>query len=213
MRSWAECPEWISSHNFAGLSPRPITSINPSPSALSPVSKFTSDNCTSSFKWQNCQTYENGSNMLSIVTKHVFILIETIVCVQHLLRKRTVCDECRGRGLTEWHPFARPYHFCRKKDGNIAFSILQISWCSECESKQKAFMERLNERYPNVYALPLPDPLHNIPVLVLAISEQWLNQYTTPAGFTPAMIDRPRWPNQCERLCRWKLWWTKTECS
>ena len=62
--------------------------------------------------------------------------------------------------------------FLLQKDGNIAFSIVQIGWCSECESKQKAFMERLNERYPNVYALSLPDPLHNIPVLVLAISEQ-----------------------------------------
>ena len=40
--------------------------------------------------------------------------------------------------------------------------LLQFGWCTDCESKRKAFLERLAQRYPKEYQLPMPDPPHNI---------------------------------------------------
>ena len=185
--------KWITSHNFAGLSSR---AVNYSEKPIAFCSKFSVQNSIQTIvlapsSGKSCQTDEDGSSMLSIVTSLVFILIETVrLCADTCLEKRIVCDEFRGRGLTEWHPIARPCHFCRKKEEHC-IKMVQTGWCSNCESRQKAFLKRLNGRNPNFCTLPLPDPPHNIKSVrsslfwYLAISERRLNQYTTLVSSTP----------------------------
>lgn len=46
--------------------------------------------------------------------------------------------------------------------------------CTDCESKQKAFLERLSSRFPYSFQLPMPDPPHNIKSVPSAIFWYWV---------------------------------------
>ena len=52
--------------------------------------------------------------------------------------------------------------------------LLQFGWCTDCESKQKAFIERLAQRYPEEYQLPIPDPPHNVKSVRSSLFWYWL---------------------------------------
>ena len=52
--------------------------------------------------------------------------------------------------------------------------LLQFGWCTDCESKQKVFLERLAQRYPEEYQLPMLDPPHNIKSVRSSLFWYWL---------------------------------------
>lgn len=86
---------------------------------------------------------------------------------------KQLCETCRNLGHREWHPMARPCLACLTK--NITcYRVLQLGWSSDCESRQKAFMERLFSRYPNTLQFPMPDPPHNIKSVRSSLFWYWL---------------------------------------
>ena len=91
----------------------------------------------------------------------------------HCWNSKAVCEECRQAGFKEWHPAARPCSSCheRKQD---CFRLLQLGWCSDCESRQKAFMERLFSLYPETFQFPMPDPAHNVKSVRSSVFWYWL---------------------------------------
>lgn len=86
---------------------------------------------------------------------------------------KRVCDACLNTGFKEWHPAARPCSTCHEKD-QICYRIIQLGWCSDCESRQKAFMERLVSLYPETFQFPMPDPPHNLKSVRSARFWYWL---------------------------------------
>lgn len=52
--------------------------------------------------------------------------------------------------------------------------LVRLGWSSDCEWKQKAFLERLALRYPEVIQLSMPDPPHNIKSVRSAVFWYWL---------------------------------------
>ena len=56
----------------------------------------------------------------------------------------------------------------------ICKRLLQLGWCTVCESKQKAFLERLSARFPDTFQLSMPDPPHNIKSVRSAIFWYWV---------------------------------------
>lgn len=93
-------------------------------------------------------------------------------CEDCWINKR-VCDACLNAGFKEWHPTARPCPTCCEKD-QICFRMLQLGWCSDCESRQKAFMERLFGLYPETFQFPMLDPPHNLKSVRSAVFWYWL---------------------------------------
>ena len=71
--------------------------------------------------------------------------------------ERRVCETCTDLGYREWHDLVRPCSQCleEKKD---CIRLCQLGWASDCESKQKAYMERMNEHHQHAF----PDAPHNI---------------------------------------------------
>ena len=86
---------------------------------------------------------------------------------------KRVCRECAALGLEEWHPAARPCLPCHNYKLECK-KLLQLGWCTDCESKQKAFLERLHSRFPDTFQLPMPDPPHNIKSVRFAIFWYWV---------------------------------------
>lgn len=73
----------------------------------------------------------------------------------------SLCENCLQAGFKEWHPAARPCSVCHEKK-QVCSRLLQLSWCSDCEARQKAFMERLFNLFPDTFQFPMPDPPHNL---------------------------------------------------
>ena len=74
---------------------------------------------------------------------------------------KSVCGNCSSLGLLEWHPATRPCLHCYNAN-KVCARLVQLGWSSDCELKQKAFIERLTLRFPEVIQPPMPDPPHNI---------------------------------------------------
>ncbi|XP_028514449.1 uncharacterized protein LOC114574924 [Exaiptasia diaphana] len=92
---------------------------------------------------------------------------------QSCWEEKSVCGNCSSLGLSEWHPATRPCLHCYNAN-KVCVRLVQLGWTSDCESKQKAFMERLALRYPETFQLPMPDPPHNIKSVRSAVFWYWL---------------------------------------
>lgn len=86
---------------------------------------------------------------------------------------KRVCAGCQEVGYLEWHPLMRPCTNCVQKDTKCQ-RLLQLGWSSDCESKQKAFMERVKDLYPIRFQQPFPDAAHNIKSVRSAIFWYWV---------------------------------------
>ena len=109
-----------------------------------------------------CQAVDDMHQSLHILDVCKACILEnrelacTFKCTSCWDEKR-VCQECAVVGLKEWHPASRPCFPCHNKKVEYK-KLLQLRWCTDCESKQKAFLERLSARFPDTSQLPMPDP-------------------------------------------------------
>ena len=88
-------------------------------------------------------------------------------------QEKSLCTTWKEAGIREWHPAARPCTQCHNSKKTCQ-RLLQFGWCTDCESKQKAFLERLAQRYPEEYQLSMPDPPHNIKSVRSSLFWYWL---------------------------------------
>ena len=92
---------------------------------------------------------------------------------EQCFRNKCLCEECKTKGHKEWNPIARPCEKCHQNN-EVCYRLLPFGWSSDCESRQKAFMERLSGSFPETYQLPIPDPPHNLKSVRSAVFWYWL---------------------------------------
>ena len=86
---------------------------------------------------------------------------------------KSLCEKCLQAGFKEWHPAARPCSICHEKK-QVCSRLLQLGWCSDCEARQKAFMKRLFNFFPDTFQFPMPDPPHNWKSVRSSVFWYWL---------------------------------------
>ena len=128
-------------------------------SVFAPVGVFYKD---SRGGWKSVhEMHENINHVLDKCEQCLTTATDCNYICETCTSERRVCETCKNLGYREWHDMVRPCSRCleEKKD---CIRLCQLGWASDCESKQKAYMERMNELLPKHHQHAFPDAPHNI---------------------------------------------------
>ena len=150
--------ESIKSHNFAGVSSRTITALNGTPNVSSGMQI---DDLV------HLYTSLEGAKAVSLEQQGVVGYLVITASDAMAIKPGKKLGFMSG---TQWQDHAHSAITTRRPASDYCSLVGALI----AKPKQKAFLERLAQRYPEEYQLPMPDPPHNIKSVRSSLFWYWL---------------------------------------